>query len=547
MALGERFQRALVWASQIHDGQRRKGTAVPYVSHLLAVASLVLEAGGDEDQAIAALLHDAVEDRGVSFAEIEHRFGQRVARIVRGCTDVPDTAARSGIDSFSRKQGYLSHLRQEQSGDVLRISIADKLHNARSILADYRSEGERVWERFNLGRPAQLWYYRELVRTFEAKWPEDGQVQELARVVGRLREEVGSFSDTDLDLEAQRLRSAPRSRGDHVHDEPGSGRVLLVSGDGLREARGPTAEQPAYLGESLGGTRLPFCFQPAGAGRAWHLGILGEPAASTLLASMILTAYSRQRSTVILVLDPKGDLVKALRRAGPGLEDSGPADDLSVPLRRAVDAAGKDVMILTDPLREDRPGGSALDRALGWLLDPGQQVRGLLAVDLSVDEPLARQASWPVVAERVIESVAKAAERLGSDGRGLNALVAIEDAHRFASAAGPIQLIDAVRAGEAHGMGWLFISPTPAGLHREIVERIEVFFLGLALATDVESHGIQLASCLAGRSLGRPPDPADVAGHRSWFVAVGRNRACVPPLWLRAFSAQAFREANGLG
>ncbi len=142
----------------------RKGSDVPYVAHLLGVAALVLEDGGDEDQAIAALLHDAPEDQGGReiLDEIRRRFGERVARIVDGCTD---TYQSPKPPWRQRKEAYLSHL-QDAPAEVLRVSLADKLHNARSILNDLYRSGDAVWERFTGGKEGTLWYYRSLVQTF---------------------------------------------------------------------------------------------------------------------------------------------------------------------------------------------------------------------------------------------------------------------------------------------------------------------------------------------------------------------------------------------
>ncbi len=159
-ALTDRFSDALRYAADVHRTQLRKGTAIPYVSHLLAVCSLVLEDGGGEDEAIAALLHDAVEDQGGRgrLEEIRRRFGDHVAHIVDGCTDaeaIPKPPWRE------RKERYIAHLRSA-SPEVLRVSAADKVHNARAILADYRVLGEPLWERFNGGRDGTLWYYRTL-------------------------------------------------------------------------------------------------------------------------------------------------------------------------------------------------------------------------------------------------------------------------------------------------------------------------------------------------------------------------------------------------
>src|SRR6266850_6313967 len=181
--LGARFEEALQWATQLHSDQKRKGTETPYVSHLLSVASLVLEDGGDEDEAIAALLHDAVEDQGGlrTREKIRRRFGERVTTIVDGCTDavtIPKPPWRE------RKESYIDALRTAPP-EVLRVSAADKLHNARSILLDYRRNGEAVWGRFNGGRDGTLWYYRSLIDAFHQAGG-NPIVTELERVVSEL-------------------------------------------------------------------------------------------------------------------------------------------------------------------------------------------------------------------------------------------------------------------------------------------------------------------------------------------------------------------------
>lgn len=144
----------------MHKGQTRKASTIPYITHLMGVASLVLEAGGDEDLSIAALLHDVVEDCGGApmLKEVRRRFGKRVAVIVDGCTDayeVPKPPWRE------RKESYIRRLKKESAGTRL-VSAADKLNNVRSILSDYRALGESVWSRFNGGREGTLWYYRTL-------------------------------------------------------------------------------------------------------------------------------------------------------------------------------------------------------------------------------------------------------------------------------------------------------------------------------------------------------------------------------------------------
>lgn len=166
--LGPRFEDALVYAAQLHRNQVRKGSGVPYVSHLLGVASLVLEDGGSEDEGIAGLLHDAAEDQGGEprLAEIKGRFGADVARIVRACSDAFETPKPPWRQ---RKERYLKHL-EGATPDELRVSLADKLHNARAILADHREIGERVWTRFKPDADS-LWYYRRVAELFTRRLP----------------------------------------------------------------------------------------------------------------------------------------------------------------------------------------------------------------------------------------------------------------------------------------------------------------------------------------------------------------------------------------
>jgi len=183
LPLSTRFQEALCLACDLHARQARKGTQVPYVAHLLAVASIALEHGANEDEAIAALLHDAVEDQGgaQTAALIRERFGDTVANIVLACSDtdmVPKPPWRE------RKRAYIAHVRQAPAS-VRLISASDKLHNARSILADYRVHREALWQRFSGGREGTLWYYRELVEAFTSHG-ERPLVNELARIVAEI-------------------------------------------------------------------------------------------------------------------------------------------------------------------------------------------------------------------------------------------------------------------------------------------------------------------------------------------------------------------------
>ena len=187
-----RLSRAFALADELHAPQTRKGTEIPYVSHLMAVGSLVFEAGGDEDEVVAALLHDAVEDAGGApvLKRIQDEFGNRVAHIVKACSDtdeIPKPPWRA------RKEAYLEHLKDRDTTDsVLRVSLADKLHNARSILADYRAHGDSLWERFNTGSAQdQIWYYRSLARVFDERLPGPA-ANELDRVVSELERLLGA-------------------------------------------------------------------------------------------------------------------------------------------------------------------------------------------------------------------------------------------------------------------------------------------------------------------------------------------------------------------
>jgi (p)ppGpp synthase/HD superfamily hydrolase len=158
--LGPRFLRAFQFAAEKHASQFRKASTIPYIAHLMGVASLVLEAGADEDLAIAALLHDVVEDCGGApmLKQVRRRFGARVAKVVDGCTDA-DTYPKPPWRQ--RKENHLRHLAAADA-DTRLVSAADKLNNVRSILSDYREVGELVWARFQGGREGSLWYYRSL-------------------------------------------------------------------------------------------------------------------------------------------------------------------------------------------------------------------------------------------------------------------------------------------------------------------------------------------------------------------------------------------------
>jgi (p)ppGpp synthase/HD superfamily hydrolase len=204
-ALTDHFRAAVALAQAVHGRQRRPGTGIPYLAHLLVVTGLVVEDGGDEDQAVAAMLHDSVEDGGgrPMIDRIARMFGPRVAEIVAGCSDTLDGhPVESWID---RKRGYLDHLQSVEDEAILRVALADKVHNARSIVRDYRQEGQALWERFGDRSDAEeLWYYGGLLELFERRRPgpltEDLRhaVAELAWLVARdpAADFAGSFAST---------------------------------------------------------------------------------------------------------------------------------------------------------------------------------------------------------------------------------------------------------------------------------------------------------------------------------------------------------------
>lgn len=188
-----RLAEAAAFAFTLHADQRRKGTSIPYIAHLMSVAALVLEHGGDQDQAIAGLLHDAIEDVGAAQeAAIAERFGSRVAAIVRACTDA---------DSFpkppwrARKEAYLAHLEQADA-DVLLVSASDKLHNARAIVTDLRTHGVAMLGRFNGGQEGTLWYYSTIAEIFSRRL-RGPLATDLADAVRSMRELTAERGEED--------------------------------------------------------------------------------------------------------------------------------------------------------------------------------------------------------------------------------------------------------------------------------------------------------------------------------------------------------------
>ena len=188
MTLTSRLDDAFRYAHEVHGTQTRKGTPIPYLGHLMGVASIVLDDGGTEDEAIAALLHDAPEDHGGRgrLEEIRARFGEHVARIVEDCTDSWESPKPAWL---GRKQAYVEHARHLPPSS-LRVSAADKVHNAYAILRDLRNIGEKVWERFNAGPDDVIDYYESLVRAYRQAG--GGKlVDELDRIVRGIQREMG--------------------------------------------------------------------------------------------------------------------------------------------------------------------------------------------------------------------------------------------------------------------------------------------------------------------------------------------------------------------
>lgn len=183
-----RLIQAFQFAAHEHRCQLRKGTKIPYISHLMSVSALVMENGGDENQAIAGLLHDVIEDANppTNVPQIRKAilklFGPRVLSLVEGCTDGEANAAWEKSSWRERKEIYLEHL-QHESEELLLVSCCDKLHNARAILTDLLTHGNVLFDRFKGRQTGTLWYYRTLVTIFEKQLPGIVAVRELANTV----------------------------------------------------------------------------------------------------------------------------------------------------------------------------------------------------------------------------------------------------------------------------------------------------------------------------------------------------------------------------
>jgi (p)ppGpp synthase/HD superfamily hydrolase len=216
-ALTERFLAAVALATQIHGHERRKGTEIPYLAHLLVVTGLVIEDGGDEDQAIAAMLHDAVEDGGgrALLERIARSFGAHVAAIVEGCSDSVDIDPTETW--IERKQRYLAHLRGVQDDAILRVALADKVNNASSIVREYREEGHVLWERFTQKTAReQLWVLRRSARALRER--------ASLRAAGRRSQEVSlrgcAMSRSPRPMPQRTPRRAGRERDPHLGRSP---------------------------------------------------------------------------------------------------------------------------------------------------------------------------------------------------------------------------------------------------------------------------------------------------------------------------------------
>ena len=191
-----RFAEAFKFVAHEHRKQLRKGTTIPYISHLMSVSALVWESGGDEGQAIAGLLHDVIEDADPPEdvprirKEILEKFGQKVLDLVEGCTDGEQDAHGEKAPWKVRKETYLNHL-QHEPAELLLVSCCDKLHNARAIYTDLITHGESVFDRFKGKKDGTLWYYQQLSKIYQAKIPHVIAARELASVVDAITSKCG--------------------------------------------------------------------------------------------------------------------------------------------------------------------------------------------------------------------------------------------------------------------------------------------------------------------------------------------------------------------
>ncbi|MGI8461637.1 MAG: HD domain-containing protein [Solirubrobacterales bacterium] len=192
--LGPEFADALTYTYELHARQLRKGTTNPYLGHLLGVAALVIDAGGSEDEVIAALLHDAAEDQGGEerLEKIERRFGPKVASIVRECSDTTSADVKEPWEE--RRERYAKHVAEEISAEALRVSLADKLYNSTAIVRDHAAEGEGLWTRFSRGKEQQALRYRGLVVAYRAALERLGVTSPLIDEFERKVEELEAIA-----------------------------------------------------------------------------------------------------------------------------------------------------------------------------------------------------------------------------------------------------------------------------------------------------------------------------------------------------------------
>ena len=229
--LTRRYVEAFDYASNLHAGDLRKGSDVPYLAHVMAVSALVLEHGGDETQAMAGLLHDAAEDHGgrARLDDISERFGPAVAEIVELCSDSLAADRDQKPPWWPRKVAYVRRFaRLPQFSPALLVAVADKVHNARALLGDYRTDGEGLWARFNRtsGRAGQLWYYGRLAEVLGDRLSGDRRAvllaDELTQIAEALRDAIIASGATDLDTLERELELA-RSRERELAASPSVG------------------------------------------------------------------------------------------------------------------------------------------------------------------------------------------------------------------------------------------------------------------------------------------------------------------------------------
>lgn len=196
--ISPRLFEALQLTFKLHGSDARKAGNIPYMAHLLSVCAMVQQDGGDEDEAIAALLHDALEDKPefISRDEIIGLFGERVVKIIDVSIDTPpDYQGGEKPPRRQRKEAYLAHIHSVEPG-LLRVTISDKVYNARSILADYERVGDKLWERFNAGRDDQIWYYQSAVAAYDEAGFQGPLLEELRHLVFEMATRTSQSSDS---------------------------------------------------------------------------------------------------------------------------------------------------------------------------------------------------------------------------------------------------------------------------------------------------------------------------------------------------------------